>query len=391
MIPIASTPLPLTRWIKGRLRSEKSVEIFSERIGRTLGFSSVQLVSSGNTALALILKALARQSGKRQVVVPAFSHGSLAVLLQVLGLEPVLVEADPETFVQSHQRLKEVCTAETLCVIVSHTFGLPAYTAEDVKTFAGLPCPVIEDCSQSLGSRWNRQPLGHVGRVAWASFGRGENFSTYTGGAILTNDAGLAESIREEVHALASLDAAKEVQLWWLLAAARVATFPVVYGWVWRATRKAQVPRVAEGYSQEQYGKLQAGVGAAMWDRFELWSARRRDLTQRLAAGLSAVKGVGLPRIAEASEPALNRFPIVIRHRGLRDPVQKALWKAGFEAAKHYAEPLHRVFPMGYASDKDPFPQATYLTERVLTLPVHPVVTAGHVTRMVEVIRTICG
>ncbi len=364
---------------------------FSDQIGRSFGFSFVQLMPSGNTAFALLLQALHQETGKRQVVMPAYAHGSNAVILEALGLEPVLVDSSLDTFVQTHDRLREVCTKDTLCLVVHHTFGLAAYDASEVQALLALPCPIIEDCSQGLGSRWNRRPLGHVGRAAWTSFGRGENLSTYGGGAVMTNDAVLGHAIERLAGTLNPVSRAERWKAWGGMGGAALATRPWMYGMTWRAARRSWNPRIAEGYPRSSYAPIQAFVGRRLWNRMEVWSDQRLQQALRLARALGEVKGVAIPNFSSESEPAVNRFPVLIRHRGLRDQVQSALWRAGIEAATHYPQPLHRVMPMGYSREKDPFPTASYMTERLLTLPVHPGVSEPHLAKMVEVITKICG
>jgi len=392
MVPIAQSPVTCRQWLAcahGCWGHEGTVRRFADRIARTHGCARAVLTASGNTALALLLQALQEESGRRQVVLSAYTHGSVGSLLSSMGLEPVLVDVSSQDFIQSHERLTELCTSETLCVVVSHPFGLVGYRG--LGRVESLPCPVIEDVTQALGSRWRHRLVGGLGRAAWLSFGRGDNFSTEGGGAVLTSDHALADRLEQIMAGWPEVGGVRRAIQWGRIAGLHLATRPWWYKAVWWVARRNRVVRIAEDFPRVRYSPLQAAYGESRWDQLEWWSAKRWENTLQLMDGLKSVKGVGVPDIAADDRPALNRFPLLVRHHRMRRQVLERLWAAGIEAALHYAQPLHKVFALGYGGDRDPFPHATYLAERIITLPVHPEVQSRHLARIIEVVKKICG
>ena len=97
--PVAapSAPADLLAGLRGVLRPERAVESLAADIGRTLGVADVFLMSSGRAALTLILRALARTSPRRRVVVPAYTCFSVAASVVKAGLDLVPCDIDPKT------------------------------------------------------------------------------------------------------------------------------------------------------------------------------------------------------------------------------------------------------------------------------------------------------
>ena len=65
--------------------------------------------------------------------------------------------------------------------------------------------------------------------------------------------------------------------------------------------------------------------------------------------------------------------------------LEKALLKAGIDTSRMYLKPVHRIFDLGFKQDD--FPNATYLAERLLTLPTHPLVREEDLSNIIRTIK----
>ena len=162
----------------------------------------VFLVSSGKAALTVILKALAASSGRRRVIVPAYTCFSVPSAIVRAGLEVVLCDVEPETLDFNFSELEGLINEEVLCVVPTHLFGRPADVDRVKRLCEGKGIVVIEDAAQAMGGQSGGRLLGTLGDVAFFSLGRGKNLTCGTGGVILTRSLPLAEKIKAEYATL---------------------------------------------------------------------------------------------------------------------------------------------------------------------------------------------
>jgi len=67
---------------------------------------------------------------------------------------------------------------------------------------------------------------------------------------------------------------------------------------------------------------------------------------------------------------------------------QRRLFGQGIDTGRMYERPIHRIYDwLGYPADPDPFPEATHIAPRILTLPSHPYLTGRDIETMIETVR----
>ena len=119
-----------------------------------------------------------------------------------------------------------------------------------------------------------------------------------------------------------------------------------------------------------------------------------------LHEALSDLGRIGVPRIVPNTVPVFNQFPIVFEDQATRDRARDEIVRAGIEATILYPYPMHRIretlenaqaaeaYATGYdLSHGDPFPNATYVAERLLLIPTHPGIKPKHLSKVVDVLR----
>lgn len=162
------------------------------------GTEHVFLVSSGRAALFLILSGLKRLTGKKKVILPAYTCFSVPSSVRMAGLEIVLCDIRPETLDYDFTQLKSLLDDETLCILSTHLFGIPSDVAKVRSLTGDKRIFIVEDVAQAMGGVFDDQKLGTLGDVAFFSLARGKNITCGSGGVIITSAGDIAGSIREE-------------------------------------------------------------------------------------------------------------------------------------------------------------------------------------------------
>src|SRR5262249_12475779 len=148
-------------------------------------------VSSGTAALHVALLALGIGSGD-EVLVPAYTFPATANVVTLVGARPVLVDVDRVTMNVDPARIE--VGPRTKAILAVHLFGRPARLEE-------LPdLLLIEDAAGALGARRGGRACGSLGLLGCLSFHPRKVVTTGEGGAVTTNDAGLADAVRSLRH-----------------------------------------------------------------------------------------------------------------------------------------------------------------------------------------------
>ena len=199
----------------------RDVELFQTRMQQYMGVEHVIPCANGTDALQISLMALNLEPGD-EVIVPAFSFVSTAEVVKVLGLKPVFVDIDCNTFNIDATLIESAITDRTRAIIPAHLFGQCADMALIMDIAARYNLFVIEDACQALGSDYIlregtgqlkmgpftydyrcvkegiRKKAGTVGHIGCTSFFPTKNLGCYgDGGAIFTNSNELADRLRK--------------------------------------------------------------------------------------------------------------------------------------------------------------------------------------------------
>jgi dTDP-4-amino-4,6-dideoxygalactose transaminase len=154
-------------------------------------------VANGLDALILALRYFRFEKGS-EVLVP--SNTFIATILSILhnGLTPVLVEPDPQTYNLDPARLEEAITPRTRAVIPVHLYGKVCDMDRIVSIAKRHNLVIIEDAAQAHGATYKGRMSGTFGTMGCFSFYPGKNLGALgDGGAIVTNDAGIAGKVRQ--------------------------------------------------------------------------------------------------------------------------------------------------------------------------------------------------
>jgi len=181
------------------------VKEFQAALENYLGVKHVIPCANGTDALQISMMALGLKPGD-EVIAPSFTFIATAEVIALLGLTPVLVDVEPDTFNISPMAIEKAITSRTKAIVPVHLFGQTADMDAIMSIAEKHNLFVIEDACQSIGAdylniagEWNKS--GTVGHVGCTSFFPSKNLGCYgDGGAIFTNDDELAIKLRSIVN-----------------------------------------------------------------------------------------------------------------------------------------------------------------------------------------------
>ena len=185
-----------TTFIKGGKVNE-----FQKELEQYLGVKHVIPVGNGTDALQIALMALDLKPGD-EVITPTFTFIATAEVVALLGLKPVVVDVDFDTFNISVESVKKAITPRTKAIVPVHLFGQNA----DMEALLALAKEhnlyIVEDACQSIGSVYEfsdgrKVQSGCMGDIGCTSFFPSKNLGCFgDGGAIFTNNDELAAKMR---------------------------------------------------------------------------------------------------------------------------------------------------------------------------------------------------
>lgn len=370
---------------------------------------SAVFVPSARSGLYLILDGLRRlgriAADRRLVVMPAWTHESVLVVVRAAGFTPWFVDCNPNTLNADADGVPPEVWPHTAAAIVTHLYGTPAETVGWVRHARAHGVAVIEDCAQGLGARTpDGQRCGAQGDASYYSFQLTKNFTTLGGGAVTTRDADLAALLAESVVPRPSRpDRSLLVQIAKGLAF-RLATRPLVFGaTVYPALRAGWAltgrDRLHDAFEEQIHfspprglmpapAAAQADLGRRQLPALDAANARRTAAGTRLRALLEGIPGVTLPSWPEGSQPIFMSFVLRVPRRMA---FMHELLKHGVDSSPGYLRACHRL-DGDVASGPAVVPQADCphaerLEKEQVHLPIYPRLGDREVEQIARAVR----
>jgi dTDP-4-amino-4,6-dideoxygalactose transaminase len=194
-----------TQFIKG-----PQIKNFEDNLAAALGVKHVIGCANGTDALQIAMMALDLKPGD-EVILPVFTYVATAEVIALLGLIPVMVDVDVDTFCIDINLIEAKISSKTKAIVPVHLFGQCANMDEVMRIAKKHNLFVIEDTAQAIGSEYQfnnvsnkmgtdtetTQKAGTIGHIGTTSFFPSKNLGCYgDGGALMTNDDELASKIR---------------------------------------------------------------------------------------------------------------------------------------------------------------------------------------------------
>ena len=331
-----------------------AVGAFATELGAHLGGAHVVPCANGTDALTLALLSLALPPGS-EVIVPAFTYVATLEAAALLVLRPVLVDVLPDTFNVDPAAVRAALTPRTGAVVAGHLFGHCADLEELTSTCQAAGVALIEDNAQALGATFtfasgSTAYAGTVGAVGTTSFFPSKNLGCLgDGGALLTRDAARATLLKQLAN----------------------------HG----QSQKYHHQRIG---LNSRLDTLQAALLRVKLRHLPAAQAARQAVAARYDAALAGLPSPQIPARDPRSSHVFHQYTIRVEGGGRRDALRAHLSTHGIPSAIYYPLPVHAQPAYAYLGCQiGDFPVAERLCQEVLSLPVHPGLTAGQVEYVV--------
>jgi dTDP-4-amino-4,6-dideoxygalactose transaminase len=169
------------------------VREFEQRISEMVGVKHCIAMCNGTIALEIAIRA-AGLTG--EVIVPSYTFISTAHALQWQEITPVFCDIDPATHNIDPNRIEDMITPRTTAIIGVHLWGRPCDVDRLAEIARRHKLTLLFDAAHAFGCSYNGEMIGRFGLAEVFSFHATKFLNTFEGGAVVTNDDGLAAKIR---------------------------------------------------------------------------------------------------------------------------------------------------------------------------------------------------
>lgn len=322
------------------------VKMFAQELQTYLGVKHVIPCANGTDAIQIALMALGLKPGD-EVITPSFTFIATVEVVALLGLKPVFVEVDAETYTISPEAIEAAITPNTKAIIPVHLYGQSCAMKEILDIAAKHNIAVIEDNAQAIGGTYTfpdgtQKKTGTMGNVGTTSFFPSKNLGCYgDGGAIFTNDDALAEKL-------------------------------------YMIANHGQKVR----YYHEMVGcnsrldTIQAAVLRVKLQELDNYCNARRAVADYYDKAFAGHKNIMTPKRVDYSHHVFHQYTLQLDNVN-RDKVQEKLAERGIPSMIYYPVPSHKqkMFEAFGGNDYE-LAVTDYLNKRVISLPIHTEMTA---------------
>ena len=325
------------------------VRRFANHLAEYTGSKHVITCANGTDALQIAMMALGLEPGD-EVITPSFTYIATTEVVALLRLKPVFVEVHPRTFCMDPEAVERAITPKTRAIVPVHLYGQSAPMEQILDIARRHNLHVIEDNAQAIGATYRFSDgrtlqTGVMGTIGATSFFPSKNLGCYgDGGALFTQDDALADRLRMIAN----------------------------HG-------------QAQRYHHEVVGcnsrldTIQAAVLDIKLKRLDAYNAARRRAAEAYDKAFAPYPEIMTPLVAEGNTHVYHQYTLILDGPD-RDALQRHLAGMGIPSMIYYPIPAHRqkMFE-SFGAGQLHLPVTDWLTQRVISLPIHTEMEAGHI------------
>ncbi|MCJ8292607.1 MAG: DegT/DnrJ/EryC1/StrS family aminotransferase [Crocinitomicaceae bacterium] len=314
---------------------------FQKELEEYLGVKHVIPCANGTDALQIALMAIGAKPGD-EVITPSFTYIATTEVMALLGLKPVFVEVEKDSFCIDPADIEAAITDKTVAIVPVHLYGQAANMDAIMEIANRHDLKVIEDNAQAIGSDYrmadgSTKKTGGIGHIGCTSFFPSKNLGCFgDGGAMCTNDDDLAAKMRMIAN----------------------------HG----QSRRYYHDVVG---CNSRLDSIQAAVLRIKLRELDNYISARRSVAEHYTNFLAQFPQVKTPVMDIYSNHVFHQYTLTLD--GLdRDALNAFLAERQIPSMIYYPVPAHRqkMFD-AFGSADTKLPVTDWLTERVISLPVH--------------------
>lgn len=314
---------------------------FATALAAYQGSKHIIPCANGTDALQIAMMALGLQPGD-EVITPSFTYIATTEVIALLRLTPVFVDVDPKTFCIDPEAIEKAITPRTKAIVPVHLYGQAADMEKIMDIARRHKLAVIEDNAQAIGcdvyfSDGTVKKTGSIGTIGTTSFFPSKNLGCYgDGGAIATNDDALANTLRMVANHGQS-----------------VRYYHDLVG------------------CNSRLDTIQAAILEIKLKHLDAYINARRSVADFYDQAFKDVPGITTPYRSVGSRHVFHQYTLVLD--GIdRDALHAYLVSENVPSMIYYPVPAHRQKMFAsFNSAATHLPVTDWLTERVISLPIH--------------------
>ncbi len=321
--------------------SGPQVKAFQQQLEDYLKVKHVIPVANGTDALQIALMALGLKQGD-EVITSNFTFIATLEVIALLGLKPVIVDVDPQTFNISIEGIKKAITPKTKAIIPVHIFGQCSDMENIMNIARASNLFVVEDCAQATGAVYKFSDgrssfAGTIGDLGTTSFFPSKNLGCFgDGGAILTNNDNLAQMCRSIAN----------------------------HG------MKVRYYHDHVGVNS-RLDSIQAAILSVKLKHLNEYNEARQKAASYYDQAFAGQAKIRIPARNPKSSHIFHQYTLVLSGVD-REELKKYLQNKGIPAMIYYPVPLHLQNAYQYLGYKEgDFPITEQLCKSVISLPMH--------------------
>ncbi len=318
-----------------------AVKEFQSDLETYLNIKHVIPCANGTDALQIAMMALDLKQGD-EVITANFTYVATAEVIGLLGLSPVLVDVNQDTFNIDIESIERNITSKTKAIVPVHLFGQCADMERIMAIAKKHNLYVIEDTAQAIGADYSFSDgrnfkAGTIGTIGCTSFFPSKNLGCFgDGGAIFTNNDELANKIRMIAHHGQSVQYVHEVL----------------------------------GVNS-RLDSIQAAILKIKLKHLDEYALSRNKVAEFYDKAFSNHSKIKIPSRSKNSTHVFHQYTLQIIGYD-RTELREKLTEHGIPAMIYYPIPLHKQ--NAYKNERfktNDFPITQKLCDTVLSLPMH--------------------
>lgn len=323
-----------------------------KKLKEYLQVSDIELFSNGHMALELAIQAFGLTG---EVITTPFTFVSTTHAIVRNGLTPVFCDINPVDYTIDVDKIEDLITEKTSAIVPVHVYGHVCDVEKIEKIAQKHHLKVIYDAAHAFGVTYKGNGIGNYGDASMFSFHATKVFNTIEGGAVCIHDTRL----KKKLYNLKNFGIQSEEV-------------------------------IDDVGANAKMNEFQAAMGICNLRHVNAEIEKRKVVTERYRENLEDVKGIVLPPIQDNVIKNYAYFPVLVKEDlfgKTRNNLYDLLKKNDIYARKYFYPLTNCLQCYETCFDMGNTPNAKYISDHVLTLPMYADLAMEEVDRICSIIR----